>query len=119
MFDVEGVATEVLANFITTGCRAVFNLAHPCARNLGAMLRRRAKADALDSADKFCALPYRGKTAAVILFTACAIPVGWYAGAGDVTPYSVQIWGGTVMLGIFAYGLFGLFRTFPRYLTLR
>ena len=45
MFDNEGVATEVLANFITTGFRVAFQMMQPYAKNLGATLWRKVKAD--------------------------------------------------------------------------
>ena len=117
MFDFEDVASEELADSITTGCRVVFKMAQPQAKTLGSLLWRRAKTEARNDIAKFRTLPHWEKAVAVTLFTVCASPVGWYAAMQDATPYLAQIWGGTVILGTLAFGLVHAFprRLFQRY----
>ena len=102
MFDNEGVATEVLANFITTGFRVAFQMTQPYAKNLGATLWRKVKADIQTDGATFRALTRKGKVAAIVPFAVCVTPIIWYAMMQDVTPNVVQIWGGVVMILIMA-----------------
>lgn len=78
MFDFEGITTEVVADFITTGCRAVFQVGQPFARRCGVAIGKRTVRFAAARWCGFRALAL-WQQAAQIAFTAYMI-VGISAG---------------------------------------